>query len=186
VSDEQRLFAALELPTAAGEALARWGSAAAAADPALRALPAGTLHVTLHFLGERPSGELEALRSVVAGAPTQPIDVTTAGAVWLAPRRPHVLTCGLSCTSPALPALHAALADGLASAARGWTADARPLLPHVTVARVRAGKRPLVGAEPGAPELAFPATALALLRSRLEPGGARYETLERRVLHRRG
>ena len=52
-----RLFVALELPPAPRSALAGWGARAVAGDPALRAVAAPALHVTLHFLGERPDDE---------------------------------------------------------------------------------------------------------------------------------
>ena len=181
-----RLFAALELSGAARATLAAWGRAAAARDPALRAVDEDALHVTLHFLGERPAGEVPRLREAIAGAPDLAIPLTGTGTLWLAPRRPHVLTCGLESPGPALAALHAGLGAALRAAADGWTPDARPLRPHVTVARVRRGGRPRQDAVPAAPALRCGATAVLLQRSVLEPSGARYETLERRTLRAGG
>jgi predicted Zn-dependent peptidase len=51
--------------------MASWtvrGAAAARADGALRALPAASLHLTLHFLGARPAEEVDALRAAVRAA----------------------------------------------------------------------------------------------------------------------
>ncbi len=177
-----RLFVAVEVPREARAVLSRWGGAACAHDPALRPVRTQALHVTLHFLGERPEGHVEALRAVIAGGGDGVVPLVAGGALWLAPRRPHVLTCALQDRTGALGALHSALGPALAAATPGWSAEGRALRPHVTVARVRRGARPLVGAEPDAPSLAFTAPALVLMRSDLAPAGAVYETLERRPL----
>ena len=174
-----RLFAALEPPAEARALLAAWGTAAAARDRALRAVPAASLHMTLHFLGERPEGEAGALRDALAGMPDTPVALEGTGTLWLSPRRPHVLTCGLMSPGTALSTLHVALRGALEAAAPGWRADTRPLRPHVTVARVRARMRPATDRPPPAPALAFEASAVILERSVLDPAGARYETLAR-------
>ncbi len=178
-----RLFVAVELPRRERAALAKWGAEAAAVDPALRAVRDEALHLTLHFLGTRPLDDLErlaaAVRECVAPAPLRLI---LAGALWLAPRRPHVLSCAVDSPDSAVHSLHAALAAPLAAAAPGWAAEGRSLRPHVTVARVRRGVRPRVGAEPPAPRGDFVAGALTLFRSHLGPRTARYEAIERRAL----
>ncbi len=181
---DPRLFVALELPPAVLEALARWGAGCAASDAALRAVRPEGLHLTLHFLGTRPEGELAGLAATVASCPVpaEPVTGRLTGALWLAPRRPHVLTCAVEDVSGAMAALHAALGDALAAAASGWIAERRPLRPHVTVARVRRGQRPRTDAAPSAPAGAFACPSLTLFRSHLEPGGARYEALERVAL----
>lgn len=178
-----RLFVALELPVAARAALARWGRDACARDPALRAVDEEALHVTVHFLGQRPEGDIDALRAAVAGAPAQAITLSTAGALWLAPRRPHVLTAALDGDTGSLGALHRALGPVLEAATPGWSRESRALRPHVTVARVRRGARPRQEGVPPAPELFCAMSAVVLLRSRLSPAGAVYEPLERLSLH---
>ena len=174
-----RLFAALEPPPRVRGALAAWAAEAAARDPALRMVPAPALHLTLHFLGERPAGEARALRAAVESAPDAPVRLRTTGTLWLAPRRPHVLTCGLESPDGALAALHEALGAGLRAAAPAWAPDARPLRPHITVARVRRGARPLIDRPPPAPAFAFEAAAVLLERSVPGSASARYETLAR-------
>ena len=82
-----RLFVALQLPAEARSALARWGREACAGDSSLRAVGEEALHVTVHFLGERPESDVEALRAVIGGAPRAAIPLTAAGALWLAPRQ---------------------------------------------------------------------------------------------------
>ena len=179
-----RLFVALELPGDARAALARWGLGACARDPALRPVAEEALHVTVHFLGERPEADIESLRALIAGAPATSIPLAVAGALWLAPRRPHVLTAALDDPSGALAALHGGLGPLLEAATPGWSRESRPLLPHVTVARVRRGARPRQDAVSRPPQLSCTATGVVLLRSRLSPAGAVYEPLERRSLHR--
>jgi 2'-5' RNA ligase len=179
-----RLFVALEPPAAARTALARWGGRACAADPALRAVGEAALHLTVHFLGERPQTDVEALRAAVAQAPPTAIPLAGAGALWLAPRRPHVLTAALDDVTGALEVLHRALGPALEAATPGWSRETRPLRPHITVARVRRGAHPRLEAVPRPPELSFEATAVVLLQSRLSPAGAVYEPLERCSLHR--
>jgi 2'-5' RNA ligase len=176
-----RLFVALELPADVREALAGWGRACAAGDPALRALAPEALHLTLHFLGERPASEIPDLAAAVAEAASgaRTCHGALAGALWLAPRRPHVLTCAVRDAGGSLADLHAALARALAGAARGWTAERRALRPHITVARVRRGSAPRVGREPAAPEGALSFPSVVLLRSHLGRDGARYEVLAR-------
>lgn len=176
-----RLFVALELPDGVRADLARWGAACAAGDPALRAVRPEGLHLTLHFLGTRPEAEIPALatalRAVAGDGPA--VAGRFAGALWLAPRRPHVLTCAIEDVSGAMAGLHTALGPALSAATDGWTPERRALRPHVTVARVRRGARPRPGSEPAPPPGAFACPAVTLLRSSLSPSGARYDALER-------
>lgn len=165
-------------------ALAAWGERAAAADGALRAVGAEALHLTLAFLGERPEEDVEALRAVVHRA-AGPVRALSLGEpLWLAPRRPHVLSVAVHDGDGALAGVQAAVVGGL-GAAIGFEAEARPFRPHVTVARVRHGARPRRAALPRPPDVSpavFAGEALTLLRSRLGRGPARYEALERILL----
>ena len=139
--------------------------------------------MTVHFLGERPHGDVAGLRSVVAGAPQAAVPLAAAGALWLSPRRPHVLTAALRDVAGTLETLHGILGPALEAATPGWSRETRPLRPHVTVARVRRGERPRTVGVPEPPELSCAATAVVLLQSRLSPAGAVYEPLERLSLH---
>jgi 2'-5' RNA ligase len=105
--------------------------------------------------------------------------LTLAGALWLAPRRPHVLTVGLQDADGVLAALQATMVERLA-AALPWQPETRPFRAHVTVARVRRDWRPRVDELPEAPQATFTAEAVVLFRSHLGGGGpSRYEPLER-------
>jgi 2'-5' RNA ligase len=125
------------------------------------------LHLTLHFLGQRPAGELPLLRRVLdvgwEGCELE-LDRCT---VW--PGGIAVLES--SAVPPALARLHADLASRLAAA--GVPLDARPYRPHVTLARKAAGARP----PPQCASLRWRAApAYALVQSL--PGGGGYRTLQ--------
>jgi 2'-5' RNA ligase len=176
---------ALELPEAVVCALDGWAQAAVASREELRRVPAASLHVTLCFLGHRPAAEVDAIGAAVASVAAPVADLRLAAPAWLPPRRPRVLAADLDDPGGASVALQAALSADLA-ALGVYTPERRPFRPHVTVARVRQGRRaragplgPLPGA--GAP---FAAAALTLFRSRLSPRGASYEPLVRLALQR--
>jgi RNA 2',3'-cyclic 3'-phosphodiesterase len=174
-----RLFAALELPAPVRRRLAAFGREAAARDSGLRATREDALHLTLAFLGHRALDEFDPAREAVRAAAGSPAPrLTLAGALWLAPRRPHVLTVGLQDAGDVLIGLQAGLVERLAGALP-WQPETRPFRPHVTVARVRNGWRPRVDDLPEAPQASFSAEAVVLFRSHLGGGGpARYEPLE--------
>jgi 2'-5' RNA ligase len=173
-----RLFVALELPGAARGALAAW--AERAAPPEVRRVPADDLHLTLAFLGERAEPDAEAVAALLAGVARPLGKLRTAGALWLPPRRPGVLTVALA-GDPGLSALRADLVRALA-AATDWTAEERPFRAHVTVGRIRRGTPVHTAGLAPPPELDVGAEALTLYRSHTGPGGSRYEALARAPL----
>ena len=172
-----RLFAALELPPAVRADLAAFGSEAAAVDPGLRAVSEEALHLTLAFLGHRDPADIEPAAEAVRGVRSSAPALALGDALWLAPRRPHVLAVALTGT---LAPLHAQVVERLA-AALDWEPEARPFRPHVTVARVRRGARPSRDL-PELPRAAFAGEAVVLFRSHLGRGPARYESLARASL----
>jgi len=173
-----RLFAALDLPAPVRDALGAFGRAAAADDFALRAVRDDALHVTLAFLGHRALDDIEpaceAVRAVAAPVP----DLALGEVLWLAPRRPHVLTVEVVDGTGALFALQERVVAALVDAV-GYEPDRRRFRPHVTVARVRHGAAQRRTGLLAAPEAAFAGEALTLYRSWLGGGPARYEALER-------
>jgi 2'-5' RNA ligase len=177
-----RLFAALELPADVRAQLGEFGRAAAAHDQALRPVAREALHLTLAFLGHRALDEVDPAREAVRAVAGTPAPALALGEVlWLAPRRPRVLTVALEDADEALAALHAQVVSGLV-AALPWQPEARPFRPHVTVARVRRDWRPRMRELPDAPRARFAPEAVVLFRSHLGGGPVRYEPLERAEL----
>jgi RNA 2',3'-cyclic 3'-phosphodiesterase len=175
-----RLFAALELPADVRAGLAAFGREAAAQDRALRPTREDALHLTLAFLGHRALDEVDPARAAVRGVAGSPAPMLSlADPLWLAPRRPHVLTVGLEDADGVLGALQADVVARLAEALP-WQPEKRPFRAHITVARVRREWRPRVDDLPEAPRATFTAGAVVLFRSHLGGRGpARYEALER-------
>ncbi|HEY0388152.1 MAG TPA: RNA 2',3'-cyclic phosphodiesterase [Gaiellales bacterium] len=146
------------------------------AHPSLRVVPAETLHVTVLFLGSVGLDAIDELAGLLAGVAARepPLALTVRHAAPGPPRRPSMLWGEVTGGEPllrlslAMHAVSARLAPHLA----------RPLRdPHVTLAR---GRRPLRGVERAAIGLdpdVFQVGEARLIRSRLSPRGARYETV---------
>jgi len=182
-----RLFVALELPASVQAALAAWAVAVAGGEPAqLRALAPAALHITLCFLGGRPLREVGAIGDVLAeplaraGAPLLAAGVP----LWLPARGPRVLALELEDVDGTLRSLQLSVSGALERLGV-YRREQRPYLPHVTLARVRGGARIRRDAIrlPPLPALErWRGESVALFRSRLAPGGARYEPLWRATL----
>jgi RNA 2',3'-cyclic 3'-phosphodiesterase len=186
VAERLRLFVALELPGEVRDELVAWRREALAPDPGLRAVERDALHATLCFLGSRPAAEAGAIAAACErGAAGMPGPSLALGAeLWLPARRPRVCAVALADPDRALAGLQASLARALV--AGGFLREqTRPFLAHVTVARVRRATRPPPvprGTPDGPRALAFDALAVALMRSHLGAGGARYEAIHRILL----
>ena len=144
-------------------------------------MPAENLHLTLAFLGSRSWGHVDAVSDLLPEVARDVGVLETAGALWLPPRRPGVLTVALR-ESPALAALHA---DVIAALMTGGGVRAR----DASVSPARDGRagasrdadRPRARCEP--PSLAFEPLGLTLYRSHTgAAGGSRYERLARCAL----
>jgi len=99
--------------------------------------------------------------------------------LWLAPRRPHVLTVGVADPSGLLSALHERVTAACGEAI-GWEPERRDFRPHVTLARVRRDARVRARELPELPAAArapWATGGVALRRSRTGKGGAQYEAL---------
>jgi 2'-5' RNA ligase len=184
-----RLFAGIEIDDIVrARAASITESARAALDRVLsiRWVPPQNLHITLWFFGEVPERGAADILNAVDGpflASSFELHVTGFGAF---PRSgiPRALWLGVTSGGDSLARLHAELATRLRPL--GLEPEERPLLPHVTLGRV---KGVLSDARP--PEVRalwrdLPAdagrcrvNALTLFRSRLSPKGAAYEPLVR-------
>jgi RNA 2',3'-cyclic 3'-phosphodiesterase len=166
-----RLFCALRLPGESLDDLVAWQREAF--DMAgVRRVPREHLHVTLAFLGHRPTAELEAILGALREAATSAERPKLAVRGYRETRSVGMLTCEDEGGRAA--ALAANLQERL-EALGVYERERRRWLPHVTVVRFR--ERPRL--QPALPALEpfVPSDAAAYL-SRLRPGGAQYEVLE--------
>ena len=171
-----RLFCALRLPDDVLDALCEW-QARELRDG--RVVPRGNLHVTLAFLGHRPSGELteiaDALRESAARA--RPIRLVP-------DRYRETRSVGMLVLKD-LAGTATSVADELFGRLERlgvYEREQRAWLPHVTVLRFRRPPR----LSPPPPDLGeiVPSDAAAYL-SRLGPKGAEYFVVESFVLGER-
>jgi 2'-5' RNA ligase len=173
-----RLFVALALPAESRASLAEWASEALGDDESLRLVDAAALHVTLVFLGWRPSSDIQAVAEAVRTG-CRAHDAPELLPIGLAPlpkRQPRVLAVDVSDAGGRAAALQAAIAGSLVDAGL-HTEERRVFRPHVTVARVRRGGRAPSGRLPDPPRLAAYAEEVVLYRSDLNSAGAKYTAL---------
>jgi 2'-5' RNA ligase len=131
-------------------------------------------HVTLRFLG--PVSDVEPVRIALAGlagaAPMGPVRASVGPAVGRFDQRIlHVPVAGLGPLAAAVTA---------ATASLGRPPEDREFHGHITLARVAKGAKVDLRALAGASLVgAWDVEGIGLVESRLSPGGARYEVLER-------
>jgi RNA 2',3'-cyclic 3'-phosphodiesterase len=134
-SPRARVFVALELPDWVREELGAWQREALAADPALRAPAAETLHVTLCFLGWIAERRTPEVAAIVAAIERRPIELRFEPEPVPVPRgRPRLYAAD----APSDGADHLAAELGRElEEARLYEPERRPFWSHVTIARVR-------------------------------------------------
>lgn len=135
-----------------------------------RRMRADTLHLTLAFLGSTPAGQLDELAACA--------DTVQADAFELLLDRPgywrhnRIGWLGASRTPPHYAELAGALNAALQTA--GYSIDARPHVPHVTLLRNTAG-----GELSACVPVCWPIGDFVLAASRTEARGAQYEVIRR-------
>lgn len=146
-ADAIRAFIAIELPPAIRQALAAIGSeiqarAGAGARKAIRWVPAENIHLTLKFLGEVSSGNLQALAGMLRNEtrrhPAFGFSVGGLGA-FPNPHRPRVVWVGVEA-----PGELSTLQRAIEAEARhlGYPAEERPFSAHLTLGRISQNARP--------------------------------------------
>ncbi|MFP5256460.1 MAG: RNA 2',3'-cyclic phosphodiesterase [Acidimicrobiia bacterium] len=138
-------------------------------------------HVTLRFLGEVDAHDLPALTQQLeeglAGHPA--VEVTLGPAVeWLGGRRQGVLVV----PTTGAAGLSKAVVEG--TSGFGGPPEPRPFRGHLTLARVRRGHPAPAGLAGELIRATWRAEGVAVVRSHLEPSGARYETMAEVALAR--
>jgi len=151
----------------------------------VRWVPVKNIHLTLVFLGDVATTNLEALkdmlRSEVTGFPLFEISVGRLGA-FPSFRKPRVIWIGVS-APPDLSCLQHRIAQ--ASARLGYPAEDRPFSPHLTLGRVSKTASPeqvrkigeILEAQMMDMLGKMPVVSVNLYRSDLQPAGAVYTRL---------
>ena len=143
----------------------------------VRLLGPELMHLTLCFLGSRPTEEIEPLCTALEGCGAPPVQLSVGAPLWLPARRPRALAVAVGDPQGALGGVRELLEQALASAG-SWEPERRRFRPHVTVARLRAGFTTGGGATlTPTPGLCFQGDSVSLYRSWLAPSGASYEAL---------
>jgi RNA 2',3'-cyclic 3'-phosphodiesterase len=178
-----RLFAAVDVPDRAKEAVVDAIEPWRDRLPRGRWVPSENWHVTVKFLGRTWPRLVDWVhaRCRDAAATVRPFRLAFEGlGVFPGPGRARVLWAGLDDLDGGLRALAAAAEAGLS---KEFPTEKRPFSAHLTVARFN----PPVPLREHAEELSratidtqpFRVGELVLYRSHLSPRGARYEPLER-------
>jgi 2'-5' RNA ligase len=130
----ERLFVALALPDPVRTALV-------GLTQSLRGVvwtPPAQLHLTLRFLGNVPTDQIEPLAARLATVRVEPFILPVEGLGGFPPKRPpHILWVGVGSGHPRLHQLRQQLDDTLLAA--GIEVDLRTFHPHVTLARCADG-----------------------------------------------
>ena len=166
-----RLFLALRLPGDALDEVERWQSAQLA-GVGVRVVARIQLHVTLAFLGSRPTGEVDAIVEVLRAASARACEIRLRPVGYRETRSVGMLV--LDDANGNAAALAGDLHERLERLGV-YRREPRPWLPHLTVARWR--ERPRLHPAPPPDRTFVPSDAAAYL-SQLRPGGAEYRVLQ--------
>jgi 2'-5' RNA ligase len=185
-----RLFVALNLPDAEKQRLHEATTGLRAGAPGVRWTAPESVHLTLKFLGEVQDARVDAIGARLTGVAARHAPLALAlGGVGGFPTlgRARVWWIGIA-RSEALLGLQADVEDAME--AEGFTREARPYAPHLTIGRGARGARPVPA--PQAHELAaavhyaaaWHVETVDLMRSHLRRSGAIYEPVARLSLGR--
>lgn len=175
----QRLFVACDLPDAAQAAVADWQSSQLGPVAGVRA--AGSVHLTLCFLGSTPQHQVPAITDALDRLRFMPARVAFGAPVFLPERGgKRVIALSLEPAGSDPDALRrlGALQRETSAALAGlgvYTPDKRAWLPHVTVGRFRRPGQPLALQNVNLQE--FCVSQMVLYASVLTRGGAMHSPL---------
>lgn len=127
-SERARLFTAIELPAPIVDALV---ALQPQARPGIRLVGRAQMHLTLHFIGD---ADPDAVTRALAGLRAARFDLSISALGMFSRRgKPAALWAGID-REERLLALYDTIGEALSAA--GYTLDARPYRPHVTLARL--------------------------------------------------
>ena len=187
----RRLFVAILLPEEIREAVARVQIRLrdVMEEEGIRWTAPEQFHFTLKFLGDVEESDLlsviEGVGQASARSTLWALDVARLG-VFPKQRNPQILWVGATGGVPVLQETAQYINEELAK--RGFEAETKPYIPHITLARMktRAGEEmvaknlPMLQAEPELRETlgTFLVQECALMQSELRPGGAVYTAVK--------
>lgn len=178
-----RLFVAVNFPAPVRRVLADLTAQLAEAGLPVRWTPESAFHLTLRWLGDRDDEDRAAVTAILQeiGARFEPFDGAFGSlGAFPSPRRPRVIWIAVE-AGPRLRLLRDELERRLAR--DGFGRDDRSFRPHVTLGRAKRDARPgafrpfVATSDTLGIDAPFPVSSVDLVRSHLEPGGARYERL---------
>ena len=190
-----RAFIAIELPRVTLDALADVQARLSHPAPrdSVRWVKPDNIHLTLKFLGQVPTAQIDAittaLKHAVAGLHAFPFEVMHAGC-FPNPRRPRVIWIGVDEPTGALLALQRAVESAIAPL--GYPSEPRAFQPHLTLGRTARDVKPadlhklgdvIVAAKVGLLGHVH-ADEVVLFQSDLTGGGSIYTALARVPLAR--
>ena len=175
-----RLFTAIELPESVREVLMEAARPLKAACPEASWVRTENLHVTLKFFGEVPESQVtEVCNSLERVLVTGTARVAVGGLDFFPPRGPvRVIVLGLNGEVELIHRIYQEI-DRM-TAEIGFPSEARPFVPHITLARARRTlhsstrqKLPPLLRWAGSPPV-FKAISFSLIESKLGSGGPQY------------
>jgi 2'-5' RNA ligase len=184
MSQTVRSFIAIELPAAVLSLLDNVQQELKALRLKARWVRPQNIHLTLKFLGNIDSGEIEKIgRAMVdAAGDSAPFPLTIDGIGFFPDiKRPRVIWVGLDGAKPALFNLQRNLADRLAIA--GFPKEERSFKAHLTLGRIRQAVNPnivdqAIQGYSDLGDLKFTVNRIILFKSDLKPTGAVYAHLK--------
>ena len=184
MSQTVRSFIAIELPAAVISLLDNVQQELKVLRLKARWVRPQNIHLTLKFLGNIDSGEIEKIgRAMVDAAGDSAPFTLTIGGIGFFPdiKRPRVIWVGLDGAKPALFKLQRNLADRLAIA--GFPKEKRSFKAHLTLGRIRQAVNPniidqAIQGYSDLGDLKFSANRIILFKSDLKPTGAVYSHLK--------
>jgi 2'-5' RNA ligase len=190
MTDKIRTFIAVALPGEIATAIDGVQRALASHDFRIRWVDPRKVHLTLRFLGDVPSAEIDTIAGATATAVAghSPLTLHAAGlGVFPGFKRPRVIWVGLDGPLQALEDLQRDLEKQLAAV--GYAPDKRPFKAHLTIGRVKGwiDSRRLVEAFQALQPFESPpfeVRQVVVFRSVLKPTGAEYMPM--RVIHLNG
>jgi RNA 2',3'-cyclic 3'-phosphodiesterase len=167
-----RLFCALRLPAATLAGLVDWQHDAFSSVGDVRVVPPGNLHLTLAFLGRRPTAEVPGIAAELRAVARAAVPIVLEPSRYRETRSVGMLELG---DAGGAAASLAADLHGRLQRIGVYEPERRAWLPHVTVVRFRRPPRLRLDAPPLGP---FSPSDAALYHSVLRSTGAQYEVVD--------